>query len=120
MQKNLTTGKMANFTEYGRGDARYRREGFTRHAQARFQQRGFSQAVIDLLLEFGKMRLRKRADGRKSAYVYYMDKRARKNAARAWGKDYKRISDKLDIYIVESCDTGEIITIAHRKQGFKW
>lgn len=120
MQKNLTTGKMANFIEYGRGDARYRREGFTRHAQDRFQQRGLSQAIIDVVLEFGKMRLRKRAYKRKTAYVYFMDKRARKNAARAWGKDYKRIADKLDIYIVESCDTGEIITIAHRWQRLKW
>lgn len=120
MQKNLTTGKTANFTEYGRGDARYRREGFTRHAQARFQQRGFSQAVIDILLEFGKMRLRKRAYKRETAYVYFMDKRARKNAARAWGKDYKRIADKLDIYIVQSYDTGKILTIAPLKQRLKW
>ena len=120
MPKKRVANKTVNFTEYGRGGARCRREGFTRHAQDRFQQRGLSQARIDVVLEFGKMRLRKRADGRESAYVYYMDKRARENAARAWGKDYKRIADKLDIYIVESCDTGEIITIAHRWQRLKW
>jgi len=120
MPKKRTANKTVNFTEYGRGDTRYRRKGFTRHAQDRFQQRGLSQAVIDVVLEFGKMRLRKRAYKRKTAYVYFMDKRARKNAARAWGKDYKRIADKLDIYIVESYDTGEIITIAYRKHGFKW
>ena len=114
MPKNLIPNKTANFSGYGR------RDGFTRHAQERFQQRGLSRARIDIVLEFGKVELRKRADGRESAYVYFMDKKGRRNAARAKGKDYKRIADKLDIYIVKSYDTGEVITVAHRKQRLKW
>ena len=114
MTKSLIDGKTANFSGYGR------RDDFTPHAQVRFQQRGLSQTCIDVVLEFGKRRLRKRSGKRKTAYVYFMDKRGRRNAARAMGKDYKRISNKIDIYIVESFDTGEIITVAHRKQRLKW
>ena len=114
MTRTQTTDKTANSSAYGRVD------GFTRHAQERFQQRGFSQAHIDIVLEFGKKKFRRRADGRGSAYVYSMDKRGRKIAESVMGKGYKRISDKLDIYIVESFATGKIITVAHRKQRLKW
>ena len=114
MSKNQTDGKTANFSGYGR------RDGFTRHAQERFQQRGLSRARMDIVMEFGKREFRKRADGRESAYVYFMDKRGRKIAERVMGRGYKRIADKLDIYIVKSYDTGEVITVAHRKQRLKW
>ena len=114
MPKNLIDGKTANFSGYGR------RDGFTPHAQVRFQQRGLSQAGIDIVREFGKMELRRRSGKRATAYVYFMDKRGRRNAARVMGEDYKRIENKLDIYIVECFYTGEIITVAHRKQRLKW
>ena len=87
---------------------------FTAHAQERIQQRGFSQSHINIVTEFGKRKVRKKA------YVYFMDKGARAKAERAMGRGaYRRVEDKLGIYVVKSF-SGRIITVAHRNQRLKW
>ncbi len=69
---------------------------------------------IDAVMAFGKRRVRN------GAYVYFMDKSARRKAERALGTTYSRIANNLDIYVVQSLHTGEVITTAHRKVRMKW
>lgn len=89
-------------------------QNFTIHARKRRQQRGFSQTCIDVVLEFGKRRVRN------GAYVYFMDKGARAKAERRMGRDsYRRVESKLGFYVVKSFK-GDIVTVAHRKQRLKW
>ena len=87
---------------------------FTIHARKRRQQRGVSQACIDVVLEFGKRKVRN------GAYVYFMDKGARAKAERRMGRaSYRRVESRLGLYVVESFN-GDIVTVAHRKQRLKW
>jgi hypothetical protein len=87
---------------------------YTNHAQARCQQRGIPQEAVDALLAFGNTRRHHGAD------VFYLDKRARAQAAAALGeRRYRRIEKALDSYLVVG-DDGRIITAAHRLQRLKF
>ena len=89
-------------------------QNLTIHARKRRQQRGFSQARIDIVLEFGNRRVRN------GAYVYFMDKGARAKAERRMGRaSYRRVESELGFYVVKSFK-GDIVTVAHRKQRLKW
>ena len=87
---------------------------FTLHARKRRQQRGVSQTCIDVVLEFGKRKVRN------GAYVYFMDKGARAKAERCMGAaSYRRVENRLGLYVVKSFN-GDIVTVAHRKRRLKW
>ncbi len=81
---------------------------FTKHARRRRQQRGISQSSIDTVVRFGRKQIRH--DG----YVYSMDRRSRRKAERLLGDEYRRVVDTLNIYVVISLDSREVITVAHR------
>ena len=84
------------------------RRSFSNHAMKRCQQRGISQSSIDTVVRFGRRQIRH------NGYVYSMDRRARRNAERLLGDKYRRVVDALDIYVVISLNTREVITVAHR------
>ena len=87
---------------------------FTTHARKRRQQRGIPQACIDVVLKFGKRKVRN------GAYVYFMDKGARAKAEHYMGRaSYRRVESRLGLYVVKSFN-GDIVTVAHRRQRLKW
>lgn len=87
---------------------------YTQHAEKRCQQRGIKQVVVDTLLSYGRCGRHLGAD------VYYMDNKTRRDAKRALGKkDWLKIEDKMNTYLVVS-DDGKIITAAKRTHRLKF
>lgn len=85
-------------------------DNFSRHAQARLQQRGIPGPVVDDLLDFGR-EMHDHRGGR----ILYFDHRARKSLQAALGGEhYKQVERHLDAYAVLDEDGG-IITIGHRR-----
>lgn len=85
----------------------------THHAQARTQQRGIPQMLIDLLLMFGK----REAAGSGLSKIFF-DKRGRRRVQGYAGPLGSLINQYLDVYaVVTSDDT--VITIAHRFERIK-
>lgn len=81
---------------------------FTRHAEARVQQRGLSPFVLDLIVDNGVCTRFKEAD------VYSLDKRGRKRLKKTLGAlVYKRLEDLLGAFVMVG-DDGQIITCGHR------
>jgi hypothetical protein len=81
----------------------------TIHAQARLQQRGIPQEVIEMLLDFGRENY-----DRRGGRVMYFDHHLRKQLVRHLGaKAYKRMESHLSAYAVISLD-GSILTVGHR------
>ena len=80
---------------------------FTRHAQARMQQRAIRADALDYLLEFGR-----EAFDHRGGVVLYFDKAARCRLKRAapGAKDLDRVAR---CYAVLSAE-GEVITVGHR------
>lgn len=86
----------------------------TQHASTRCQQRGIQTEIIDVLLEYGRTQYRHGAE------VLFMDHKARVQAREKLGaKQFARISDRLDKYIVVSND-GSLITAAPRRRRMKF
>ena len=85
---------------------------FSDHALERIRQRGITPYLICVMLNFGKVQIRNKA------HVYSMDRRARRQMARALGAEYARIKNRLGFYVVESFD-GVIVTAAYRTQRLK-
>ncbi len=87
---------------------------YTRHAEARCQQRGIRSEVVDTLMAYGRRRTRHGAD------VYFMDRTTRERARADLGRTgYSRIADQLDAYLVVS-DDGQVITAAKRLRRLKF
>jgi hypothetical protein len=81
----------------------------TKHAQTRMQQRGITETVLDLLYTYGRHVER----GSAGAIVHF-DKRAREIIRKSTPrKEYARIEQKLNAYIVESSD-GSIVAVGYR------
>lgn len=81
----------------------------TRHASVRFQQRGVSPLVIDLLLRFGR-----RQHDHRGAEVVFFDRRAKREVERYTGGAVGRLSEQMDSYIVLS--DGCVVTAGARHQ----
>ncbi|UVC19377.1 DUF4258 domain-containing protein [Mesorhizobium onobrychidis] len=86
---------------------------YTNHAEIRCQQRGIKAEVVDAILAYGRRKRRHGAD------VYFMDDRARARAEEELGRQYARLSDRLNSYLVMS-DDGKIITAAKRTRRLKF
>lgn len=81
----------------------------SRHAAVRMQQRGISEFVVNLLLQFGSRRY-----DHQGAQVIFFDHRAKRRCCGVQGKDVLRqIEQHPDVYLVSALD-GELITIGHR------
>jgi len=86
----------------------------TKHAEARCQQRGIRDEVVEALLSYGQRQYRHGAE------VCYMDRAARADLKRAIGrKAYARLADRLNTYVVLSTD-GAVVTAARRHGRLKF
>lgn len=86
----------------------------TTHSQARCQQRGIRPDVVDVLLTYGRRKVRHGAE------VCFMDKISRARAREDLGsKQYARIADRLNSYVVVS-ENGQLITAAPRLHRLKF
>lgn len=87
---------------------------YSQHANIRCQQRGISDDVVNVLLNYGACGHHNGAD------VYFMNKTTREFARRELGnRRYRRMADKLNTYVVVSND-GRIITAAKRFKRLKF
>ena len=85
---------------------------FTKHAEARCQQRGIPRAVVQVLYRFGKRAYNEGAE------VYFMNKVSRQRAENHLSKEeFKKVQKWLDVYIV--IESSLIITVARRSKYFK-
>lgn len=84
----------------------------SRHAAVRMQQRGISDSVINLLLQFGSRRY-----DHQGAQIVFFDHRAKRRCCNVQGKDgLRQIERYSDVYLVSAVDDGELITIGHRSK----
>ena len=82
----------------------------TLHAQTRSQQRGIPPLLVDLLRTYGS-----RDYDHHGGIVRFLDKRARRMIERSIAPEVRRrLSSWMDIYVVESANDGNIITVGHR------
>ena len=79
------------------------------HARVRMQQRGIPPAVLDCLLEFGRV-----THDHHGAQIIYFDKAARRKIGRAGiPRGRVDIEKHLNAYAVVACD-GTVKTVGHR------
>ena len=82
----------------------------TSHARVRMQQRGISPAVLDVLLEYGR-----EAHDHRGCLIVRFDKRSRRRAARALGRElFRRVERHLGAYAVIGPDDA-VVTVGHRR-----
>ena len=87
---------------------------FTDHARTRCQQRGIPRNVVETILAYG------RRGYHRGARVYFMDRKARRDAKREMGRPgYGRIADRLNAYLVVSRD-GAVLTVGRRLGRLKF
>ena len=80
------------------------------HAQVRSQQRSIPPLIIDWLVEYGEEDF----DGRGGIRRYF-NKESRRKLEQAFGRrPVRRLGELLNSYLVESVDTGIIVTVGHR------
>ncbi len=88
-------------------------DDFSNHAKKRFQQRGIAKEVIDTVLRYG------RVVNHGGSKKYYMDKKARWRARNEMGaEEYRRIVDRLNIYVVVADAT--VVTVAKRRKRMRF
>ena len=81
----------------------------TKHARARFQQRGISQDVLIELIDFGE-----EIHDHRGGSVVYFDQRARDRLRRnRGGEEYRRLESHLNAYAVIGRE-GQVVTVGHR------
>src|SRR5437667_5029560 len=86
---------------------------YTRHAQARAQQRGIPHLIVEWLLEFGARKPSAGAD------MVYFDKRSREALRRYAGRQaLAKLDGLLDVYAVVSND-GQVLTLGHRTKRIR-
>jgi hypothetical protein len=80
------------------------------HASQRLQQRAIHPLMIDLLYRYG------REQHQNGSTLLFLDSRARKQARRALEEVARRFDKLSDAYLVESEDSGIVITVGHRNK----
>jgi hypothetical protein len=71
--------------------------------------------MIELLQRFGR-----RAYGHDGCVTRYLDKAARRAIEKHIGHAvFRRLHEYLDVYLVESVDTGLVVTCGHRFSSLK-
>jgi hypothetical protein len=87
----------------------------TSHAQVRAQQRGVPPLIQEWLVDYGESRY----DGR-GGVVRYFSKRARRALEKQVGSaPVRRLAEYLRCFLVESSDSGAIITVGKRYPNSK-
>ncbi|MCT8988307.1 DUF4258 domain-containing protein [Shewanella phaeophyticola] len=83
---------------------------YTNHARARMQQRGFTEELIQAILDFGKEYFRK------GSIVYLADKGCIKELIKMGYSKY--FCEKCKGRYVVVSHTGDILTVAHKHKHF--
>jgi len=87
---------------------------FSLHAERRMRQRGIPPLIVDLLYHFGAVERSHRAER------LLFNKPAKARLSRALGARSMAIIEKwMSVYAVVSDETGELITVGHRRHRFK-
>ena len=87
---------------------------FTRHAQARMQQRAISNRAVEILMTYGEYR------NHRGAEVCYLTTRSRIWMLRDLGKrGFMKLEKMLNAYLVVA-DDGVVITAGHRLHRLKF
>lgn len=80
----------------------------THHARVRMQQRGISDAALDLLMAYGRAQ-----HDRRGQVVIHMDGRARRAVLRDHGRDAGKVVDRVrGLYAVLGAG-GVVVTVGH-------
>jgi len=82
----------------------------TNHANARAQQRSIPPLVLEWLNEYGEEQF----DGRGAIIQYFSRQSIRAMERRFGSAPLRKLSQYHGVYKVETCDTGETITVGHR------
>jgi len=92
------------------------KEMVTQHAQQRISQRGVPQLIPDLLILYGDS---KYIGGQ--VKVRFFSKRSRKKMSRDLGACVmSQLARFFNTYLVQSIDTGDIVTVAHKQKGYRF
>ena len=83
------------------------------HAADRRKERGIRQEEIDVLLRFGEYR----PNGRGGATVVAMTAAARAKARNDLGREYSRLTKRLDIVVIVV--DGVVVTVYRRRRRLK-
>ena len=82
----------------------------TNHATLRAQQRGVPPLIESWLSAYGEVQ----HDGRGGICRYFTKKSVRR-MERDFGREpLRRMSEFLNCYLIEACDTGNVITVGRR------
>lgn len=81
------------------------------HARDRMQQRGVSEAALDLLLRYGRT-----SHVQGGCYRVYMDGRARRNAIRECGRAAGPVIDRICGLFAVVGGNGVVVTVCHRRR----
>lgn len=82
----------------------------TKHAVIRAQQRGVPPLIETWLAAYGE----ERHDGH-GGICRYFTKKSIRQMERDFGREpLRRMSEYLNCYLVEACDTGHVITVGRR------
>ena len=85
---------------------------FTMHAEGRIRQRGISQEVLDVIMEFGQL------DYANGATLMHMSKQSINNYLKYSDMPNYQITSKLKkTYLVE-CQ-GKVLTAAHKRRSWR-
>ena len=83
--------------------------GISAHAQVRMQQRGINEAMLDRLLEYGKV-----AHDHHGSEIVFFNKPARARLRRQVGlHEFRSLERYLNAYAVIAGD-GEVVTVGRR------
>ncbi|MBI4194542.1 MAG: DUF4258 domain-containing protein [Betaproteobacteria bacterium] len=83
--------------------------GISAHAQARMQQRGINERVLDRLFEYGKV-----AHDHQGGEVIFINKQARRRLrTQLDGNEYRSLERYFNAYAVIAGD-GEVVTVGRR------
>jgi len=86
----------------------------TKHATCRLQQRGISQMVVDLLLQFGRS-----VPLGSGTSKFFFDKYSRRKVKAYAGPLAGMLEEHLDVYAVVGPDT-QVITVGHRLERIRY
>jgi hypothetical protein len=86
---------------------------FSRHAQARMQQRGIARSAVDCLLEFGREH-----HDHHGAVVVVLDRPALRRVERSGVARGAALDDLRGLYAVVTAD-GRVCTVGHRTRRLR-
>ena len=82
---------------------------YTRHAETRCQQRGISKEAVSLILDYGRTK-----HDHHGGVVHYLNHKTRQSLSNQSSEVKAKLDKQLQIYVVTSAKSGQVITAGHR------